>query len=282
MIQMTHNEQYTQALRDAVSESIGKRAKALRPCNITKKDIIIMLVDCETVNKGRHYPYEIAIKFYKNGKLIEEKSFIIADIFDNEYEMQNAWYKNKIPFYNETLLTNENMTKKSAREILQNLNELISKYKMKNIYAYNAIFDRKAINNLYELPSNSDIPNLFKRLYVVDIWKIATDIITLFDDLYDDFMLFCYRHRLYTTKQKSISTSAETIAKYVYQNPYFVEEHTGIADTVCEFDILTKMLQIYKKKTGCDYYYKLDSVGHDPKPFYAKKIQNVFERQLGY
>ena len=279
---MIFDKQYTQALRDAVSLSIGKRAKMLRPYNITKKDIIIMLIDCETINKGLHYPYEIAIKIYKNGKLVEEKSFITKEIFDNEYEMQNAWYKNKIPFYNETLQTNENMTKKSAREILQNINELIVKYKIKNVFAYNAIFDRKVVNNLYELPSNADIPNLFKKLYVIDIWKIATDIIALFDDLYDDYMLFCYRHRLYTQKQKSISTSAETMAKYIYQNPYFIEEHTGISDTICEFDILMKVLEIFKRKTGCDYYYKLDSVGHNPQPFYSKRVQNVFERQLGY
>ena len=260
-----NNKQYESAFNTKPLERLASRSKGLAPLNLSKAKRHFFLIDTETIGdikKGeKAFPYDVSfLKVFKR-KIVDKMALINTDIFDNEYQMSNAFYKNKIPFYKHELETNELYQRKNDIDILVLLNKIIKQDKIKYFLAYNVRFDYESINNLYEL-KGKNIPNEFKKLYLVDIWKIATDIIIMFPELYKSFMLFCFENRLFTESGANVQTGAECMNKFVNNDINFIENHTGLEDTYCELNILLKMLWYYEKHTGLDYYYKLDSINN--------------------
>jgi hypothetical protein len=259
-----NNLQYQKAKNEKTLSTLGNRAIGLEPINLSKCKRSSLLIDTETIGditKGeKAYPYDIAFIQVKNGSIYHQISYINQDIFDNEYLMNNAFYKNKIPFYKKALSSDKRYIKKQDKNILEELNAFIKSNKITYFMAYNVKFDYNSINNLFELEKNKDIKNEFKKLYVIDIWKIATDIIKMFNELYEQFMIFCYKNNYITESGLNVQTGAECMNRFVNNDTTFEECHTGLEDTFCELNILQKMLWYYKKHTGLDYYYKLDSI----------------------
>lgn len=274
---ISNNKQYLQAKEENTLSTLNNRAKGLAPINLTNSKRGCLLIDTETIGditKGeKAYPYDISFIEYEKGCIFTEKCFVNSNIFDNKYQMENAFYKSKIPFYRKALATNKKYEKREDKDILKELNKFIKNNSITYFMGYNVKFDYNSINNLYEL--NKEIKNLFKNLYLVDIWKVATDIIANDIELYESFMLYCWKNELYTESGLNVSTNADTMAKFVNNNMNFQECHTGLEDTYCELDILQKMLWYYKKTTGLDYYYKLDSVFNGSKKVFKNGVFNV-------
>lgn len=252
---------YLNALNSKTLESLGKRGKGLAPLNLSKAKRNFLLIDTETIGditKGeKAFPYDVSFINIKNREIIYKKSYINKDIYDNEYLMNNAFYKNKIPFYNEKLKSDSNYQKINDRELLEELNKFIKDNSIKYFLAFNVKFDYNSINNLYE---KVGAKNEFKKLYIVDIWKICCDMLTMFPKLYESYMLFCYKNNLLTESKKNVKSGAEAFNRFVNNDTTFIESHTGLEDTFCELNILLKMLWYYEKQTGANYYYKLDSI----------------------
>lgn len=262
---MLNNKQYELSKNDKVLSTLGNRASNLAPINLTTCKRSSLLVDTETIGditKGeKAYPYDISYLQVKNGEIYHQVSYINSDIFDNKYQMENAFYKSKIPFYKKALKTDKRYIKKNDKDILNELNDFITNNKITYFMAYNVKFDYNSINNLYDLTNTE---NKFKKLYLVDIWKVATDIIANDTELYESYMIFAYSNKFITESGLNVQTGAECMNNFVNSCNNFIECHTGLEDTFCELNILQKMLWYYKKTTGKDYYYKLDSVfnGH--------------------
>ena len=101
-------------------------------------------------------------------------------IYDNEYLMNNAFYKNKIPFYNEKLKSDSNYQKINDRELLEELNKFIKDNSIKYFLAFNVKFDYNSINNLYE---KVGAKNEFKKLSLIKPFFLHPRI-KKFDTLY--------------------------------------------------------------------------------------------------
>lgn len=252
---------YKNALKSKTLEKLGGRAKALSPLNLSQTKRNFLLFDTETIGditKGeKAFPYDISFICIKDRTINYQKCYINKNIFDNKYLMENAFYKNKIPFYKQKLQNDNNYTKLTDKEVLENLNKFIKDNEIKYFLAFNVKFDYNSINNLYD---KVGVKNEFKKLYLIDIWKIATDMLRQFPKLYAHYMLFCEKHNLITESGANVKTSAEAFNRFVNNDISFIESHTGLEDTYCEFNILLKMLWYYEKETHQDYYYKLDSV----------------------
>lgn len=252
---------YFIALGTKPMEKLANRSKALAPLNLSKVKGNMLLFDTETIGdiqKGeKAFPYDVSFINIKKRTITHKVAYINSDIYDNAYLMNNAFYKNKIPFYDEKLATDENYIKVKDIELLENLNKFIKENNIKYFLAFNVKFDYNSINNLYD---KVGIKNDFKKLRVIDIWKIATDILEMFPALYERYMLFCYKNNYITESGKNVKTSAEVFNRWVNNDINFIENHTGLEDTFCEFNILLKLLWYYEKETGESYYYKLDSV----------------------
>lgn len=267
---------YKSALRTKPMKILANRSKGLSPLNLSKANGNMLLFDTETIGditKGeKAFPYDVSfINIFKR-EITHQIAYINKDIYDNEYLMNNAFYKNKIPFYNEKLKTDSNYKKVNDIELLLNLNNFIKENKIKYFLAFNVKFDYNSINNLYD---KVGVKNEFKKLRLIDIWKIATDVLEMFPSLYESYMIFCYRNNYITESGKNVKTSAETFNRWVNNDINFIENHTGLEDTFCEYNILLKLLWYYEKETGENYYYKLDSVFSPSGKIFNNGIFNV-------
>lgn len=269
-------DNYFNALKTKTLKNLENRSKVLAPLNLSKAKRNMLLFDTETIGditKGeKAFPYDVSfINIFKR-EITHQVAYINKDIYDNEYLMNNAFYKNKIPFYNEKLATDSNYKKVNDKELLLNLNKFIKDNKIKYFLAFNVKFDYNSINNLYE---KVGIKNDFSKLRLIDIWKIATDMLILFPPLYESYMLFCYKNNYITESGKNVKTSAEIFNRWINNDINFIESHTGLEDTYCEYNILLKLLWYYEKTTGKSYYYKLDSVFSPQGTIFKNGIFNI-------
>jgi hypothetical protein len=60
----------------------------------------------------------------------------------------------------------------------------------------------------------------------------------------EEYQAFCETNKLFT-ESGNYSTSAETLFRYITQNLEFEEEHTALADSLIEFEILRTCLVEY-------------------------------------
>ena len=122
-------DNYFDALKTKTLKNLENRSKGLAPLNLSKAKRNMLLFDTETIGditKGeKAFPYDISfINIFKR-EITHQVAYINKDIFDNDYLMNNAFYKNKIPFYNEKLATDNNYKKVNDKELLLNLNKFI-------------------------------------------------------------------------------------------------------------------------------------------------------------
>lgn len=271
------NKQYEKVKNEKIWSKLGTRSSNLAPVNLSKNKRNWLLIDTETIGditKGeKAYPYDISFLMVRLKKILHQVCYINSDIFDEKYLMENAFYKNKIPFYNLALKNDKRYIKKHDKDILLELNNFIKKNNITYFVAFNVKFDYNSINNLYEITGYKE--NYFKKLYVVDVWKIATDIVAMFPELYECFMLFCYNNNYITESGLNVRTNAECFNRFVNNDTTFIECHTGLEDTLCEVNILLKMLWYYEKHTGKDYYYKLDTIFNGHKKIFNGGIFNT-------
>lgn len=269
-------DNYFDALKTKTLKNLENRSKVLAPLNLSKAKRNMLLFDTETIGditKGeKAFPYDISfINIFKR-EITHQVAYINKDIFDNDYLMNNAFYKNKIPFYNEKLATDSNYKKVNDKELLLNLNKFIKDNNIKYFLAFNVKFDYNSINNLYE---KVGVKNEFSKLRLIDIWKIATDMLVLFPPLYESYMLFCYKNNYITESGKNVKTSAEIFNRWINNDINFIESHTGLEDTHAEYNILLKLLWYYEKETGKSYYYKLDSIFSPQGTIFKNGIFNI-------
>lgn len=260
-MKLNNNISYQYAIKQQTCSTYNNRSQGLAPLNLSKAKRNFLLFDTETIGdiqKGeKAFPYDISFINIFDNSIIHKQCYINEDIFDNEYLMSNAFYRNKIPYYKQKLATDKKYQKVNDIQLLSNLNAFIKENDITYFLAYNVNFDYKSISNLYE---KVGCKNFFKKLKVIDIWNILDIMFKLCPELYVNYVKFCLKHNYITESGKCIKTSAEIVNRWVNQDLLFIESHTGLEDTLCEFNILQKLLWYYKKKTNTDFYYKLDTV----------------------
>lgn len=214
--------------------------------------VIIDIEGTGDKQKGeKHFPFDIAIYVVNGfGKIIFKKSLVVEEIFEDEIAMNSAFFKNKIPFYNEKL---DVLCKDKDAilyqlikipKVLKAINDIIKTNNVKVISAYNVSYDYDGINNLYELRPH--ITNKFKRLNDLDIQKLFIKFLMDFPKAKKYFFKWCKENKK-TTPTGCASTTAETVYQYITKNINFKEHHTGLRDLEIEFAIYKWILRKYKK-----------------------------------
>ena len=181
----------------------------------------------------------------KKGRVYQTRSYVIAEIFlDMKEAMKSAYYAEKIPKYWEDI--------KSGKRILatfwtvkKTLMEDIKTYGVKNIFAHNAGFDVRALNNTIRYITKSKFRWFFPRK--IEIWdtlKMARQTIGK-QKMYKEF---CLRNN-YITKHKKpqVRLTAEILYRYITGDNNFVESHTGLEDVLIETKIMAHCFRQHKK-----------------------------------
>lgn len=209
-----------------------------------KKDLYIV-GDIETANFAEDaLAYDVGLAIIdRQGNVYDRKSFIVSEIFVNEPDlMQSAYYSKKIPEY---LADIERGGREVATfyKVVALLKEWNTKYKPKAFLAYNAFFDMSGLNRTQRYITKSKYRYALPYgLQVQCIWHMACQTICSQKKYYD----FCIENG-FVSKSGNISTSAETVYRFLTNNPTFQEEHKGLEDVEIEAQIFAECIKKHKK-----------------------------------
>lgn len=210
-----------------------------------------LVLDVETAN-GLDDPlvYDIGgCVCDKQGRVYTSFSFTIRDIFVYERElMRTAYYSDKIPSY---IAEHQQGTRKmvSFYEARKYILELMRTYDITDVCAYNAYFDRNALNTTQRWLTKSKQRYFFPYgTNFICIWNMACQ--TLCQR--KTYKQFCEQHNFTSNRKgepnaKNYSTSAETVYKYLILDPLYEEEHKGLNDVMIETYIFARCFAAKKR-----------------------------------
>ena len=181
----------------------------------------------------------------KRGHIYRTRSFVVKEIFYGMADvMTSAYYADKIPQYKKDI-KNGTRSLASLYHIRKILLEDISLYGVKNIFAHNAAFDVRALNNTIRYLTKSRFRWFFP--WDVTIWdtlKMAKQVI----GTQKSYQIFCAEHG-YLTKHKKprVRLTAQILYRYLTGDENFTESHTGLEDVLIETQILAHCIRQHKK-----------------------------------
>lgn len=204
-----------------------------------------LVIDVETAN-GLDFPmvydfgYAVADK---TGKIYQTGSFIINDIFEREPElMTSAYYAKKIPMYLEKI-ANKEMEVITFMRLRGIVREVMEKYGITTVCAYNARFDRLAMDTTLRYLTKSAKRWFFP--YGTNfhcIQHMACQV--LFTQ--KTYVKVAMREG-WTTPKGYLKTTAESAFQYITGNYQFEEAHTGLQDVEIEIQIMAVCYRQKKK-----------------------------------
>lgn len=215
-----------------------------------KRKHYYLIVDVETTNSlDDPLVYDIGgVVTDKSGEIYHRFSFIIEDIFIHEKELMNtAYYANKIPEYHEKIRKGEQeiVNFYTARMYILNL---MKEYNIHDVAAYNAHFDRTALNKTQRWLTKSKYRYFFpKNTNFICIWNMACQ--TICQRI--TYKRFCEQYNFTSNRKgqpnaKNYSTSAETVYRYLIIQPDFEEQHKGLDDVLIETYIMKRCFSSHK------------------------------------
>ena len=204
-----------------------------------------VVIDTETAG-GLDFPltYDVGLQVMdRKGNVYEEKSFVVYDIYAGQKEMmESAFYANKLPTYEKQLKAGQ---RKMIRffTFKRILKELMEKHKTNTVYAYNMLFDKRALNNTQRFTTNNKYRWFFpKDTEFKCIWNMACQVL-LSRPTYIKFAI----ENGYISEAGNVLTNAECCYRYITKNTDFEECHQGLEDVKIEAEILLACFKQHKK-----------------------------------
>lgn len=214
---------------------------------IDKRKKYMIVLDIETANSTEDaIAYDVGFAVVdKNGRVYESYSFMTAemflDYFDDEI-MKAAYYADKLPQYWKDY-RNQKRKLASIYTIRKILKEVCNRWNIKEIWAYNAYFDKTGCNRTLRYLTKSKMRWFFPYgIEIKCIWNFACS--TLCKQ--KNFFKFCLRNN-FVSDSGNLQTSAEVVYAYMTNNPNFEESHTGLEDVEIEAAILARCFRQHQK-----------------------------------
>jgi len=206
----------------------------------------ILVIDTETagsINAPLVYDLGIAVVQRATGEILETRSLIISDIFvGRAADMQSAYYAEKIPMYR-TALSRGHMQMVDFWSAWRIVRHLVKKHNIKRVYAYNASFDVRALDNTMRVLTSGNYRHFLPRtVKVCCIMNMACQTV-LKQKAYARFA----RANGFVSEYGNIRSTAEACYAYITKNPGFIESHTGLDDAIIETAILHHILRQKKR-----------------------------------
>lgn len=214
------------------------------------KNDYILIVDTEAIDLQKPFIYDIGLIVAKRNEKgqyqsIVENSFIIKQVYNNKELFYTAYYGNKRPKY-VSLMKGKHSVQKYYGHAMRYIQSIVKQYDIKNVYAYNCWFDKKAFEFTSAFYKQK---NAFKNLWWNDILAIANNFI----HNEKEYNQFCVDND-YVTDSQNLKANAEITYQYLSNDTSFIEDHIGLSDSRIELEILNKSIangydfQTYKRK----------------------------------
>lgn len=206
-----------------------------------KRRKYIAVVDTETLGVVSPLVYDLGVTITdKQGKIYAQANWLVKEVFENVSLMKTAYYADKVPKYLEMIARGE-VEVKPWNVVRAEFIEMLDKYGVKVISAYNLGFDKRALAYTHKELGNEG-KFLTRAFEMWDIWGMATQTIL--------------RHKTYHkvakanswfTPKGNLLTNAEVAFRYITNEFDFMESHTALHDTVIETQILVRCLRQHTK-----------------------------------
>ena len=192
----------------------------------------IAVFDTETAG---NFCYNIGYTIYDTDKheTLVSKDFVVEQVWHNIPLFSSAYYATKRPIYVNRMRARKTKMSKFGY-ICQEMIRDFNKYEVSSAYAYNSPFD----DNVFT--TNCDwykCANPFDNIPIFDIRGYVHNFL-----INDEYLSFCEKHSCFT-EQGNYSTTAENVYRYITNNIDFVEEHTALADSLIELEILLATIE---------------------------------------
>ena len=195
----------------------------------------------------------------KRGKVYEEKSYVVKDIFEGEKElMKSAYFAHKIPQYEKDIADGKRKLE-TYYNIRKDFLNTMKKYNTTTVAAHNMGFDKRATNSTQRWLTKSKHRFFFP--FETELWdtmKMARDVIATMPT----YKKFCVKNN-YVTKHKvpRPRATAEILYRFITQDLTFEESHTGLEDVDIERQIMTYCFS--RHKSMAKGLYEIQRVGAD-------------------
>lgn len=196
----------------------------------------ILVFDTETTSLEKPFCYNIGFCVYdtERQETIFEKEYVIEQIWHNKPLFSSAYYADKRPIYVERMRARKIKLEKFGY-VTQRMTRVIKDYDVQIAFAYNSSFDEKVFN------FNCDwfkCINPFDNIPIYDIRGHVHHFIAFTKE----YQSFCDTHKLFT-ESGNYSTTAEDVFRF-FDSPDFVEEHTALADSQIELEVLKRCVAL--------------------------------------
>ena len=205
----------------------------------------IVVFDTETTSLEKPFCYNVGyIIADLDGNVFCKKDFVVEQVWHNPMLFTTAYYSDKRELYI-SRMKGKKATMEKFGYIMQEMIRDFKAYSVELAFAYNSPFDKGVFEfNCEWFKCN----NPFDNVEIRDIMNF----VHTFMAFREEYQAFCDKHSLYT-ESGNYSTSAESVFRYITQNLDFVEEHTALADSIIEFEILRTCIIEYGAEITCIY-----------------------------
>ena len=181
----------------------------------------------------------------KKGRIYKTRSYVIAEIFcEMKDVMKSAYYAEKIPNYWDDIKSGKRILA-SFWTVRRAFMDDVKEYGVKNVFAHNAGFDVRALNNTMRYITKSRFRWFFP--YSLEIWdtlKMSRQTI----GRQKSYQKWCSRNGYMTNhKTPRVRLTAEILYRYISGQYDFNESHTGLEDVLIETVIMSHCFRQHKK-----------------------------------
>lgn len=206
----------------------------------------IIVFDTETTSLNKPYCYNIGLTVFDttNKTTLLEKDWVVEQVWHNLPLFESAYYAEKRKLYVSRL---KGRTCKMSKwgNIMRSISAIVKNYDIQYVFAYNSSFDERVME------FNSDwyrTSNPFDTLPIIDIMGYVHKSIAFTND----FQKWCEESQSFTDSG-NYSCTAENIYRYLLGDREFVEEHTALADSQIELEILLECADRGNLEIGKEY-----------------------------
>ena len=201
----------------------------------------IVVFDTETTSLEKPFVYNIGYVIYntETETALIERDFVVKQTWNNRELFTTAYYTDKRDLYIRRM-----RGKTAELEYLGRITQIMARdfayHNVTAAFAYNSPFDDKVFTFNCEWYK---VRNPFDNIPIYDIRGYVFKKIAFTDD----YKEFCEENELFT-ESGNYSTTAENVYRFIKQDLNFDEEHTALADSKIELEILTTCVAM-----GCEW-----------------------------
>lgn len=201
----------------------------------------IVVFDTETIDTEHPYCYNVGFVVFDTDefKVLTKREYVIEQVWHNPMLFSTAYYADKRPIY-VSRMKGRKIKMSKWGYVCREMKTIFDTLGVEIAFAYNSSFDERVFN------FNCDFfhtINPFDNIPIKDIIPFVHNKI----GFTNAFKNFCEKYELFT-ESGNYSANAENVYRFISNNTEFIEEHTALADSEIELEILLECI-----KRGCEF-----------------------------